>query len=173
MADRVKIYEETKKKGLPVWAWLLLLLLILALLAYFFTRHATTPAPAAVAPVATSTPEAAASTLPNLGTVHFATNQATLTPEGEATLERAASGMKSNPALHLRLEGYTDSTGALPKNATLSQQRTATVANFLKSQGIDGSRLTGGGFGPNNPAASNATETGKADNRRVELFSQQ
>ena len=170
MADRVKIYEE-KKKGLPVWAWLLPLLLLLALLVYFLTRKPA-PAPAAAAtPVAAAPAQPAA--MPDLGTVHFNTNEATLTPDGQATLTRAADAMKANPNIHLRLEGFTDSTGSVPHNATLSQRRTITVADFLKGQGIDGSRLTGAGFGPADPAATNATAAGKADNRRVELFSQQ
>jgi outer membrane protein OmpA-like peptidoglycan-associated protein len=81
--------------------------------------------------------------------------------------------MKANPNAHLRLEGYTDSTGTPAANQSLSQQRAMAVANYLKGQGIDGSRLTGGGFGQAQPAATNATDAGKADNRRVELFSQQ
>ena len=167
MAENVKVYEE-KKAGVPIWAWLLPLLLLLALLAYFLTRHKGVPAPAPT-PVAQTTPAA----LPDLGTVHFATNSATLTPEGQATLDRAADAMKSNPNAHLRLEGYTDSTGTDTHNLSLSQQRTFAVANYLKGKGIDGSRLTGNGFAATNPADTNATSTGKADNRRVELFSQQ
>jgi outer membrane protein OmpA-like peptidoglycan-associated protein len=81
--------------------------------------------------------------------------------------------MKANPNAHLRLEGFTDSSGTLPHNATLSQQRTMAVADYLKGQGIDGSRLTGRGFGPAKPVDTNATASGEADNRRVELFSQQ
>lgn len=175
MADRVKVYEENKKKGLPIWAWLLPLLLLLALLVYFLTRHPAAQSNAAPAPAATAATAAAAPTsaFPDLGTVHFATNQATLTPEGEATLRRAADIMKGNPNIHLRLEGYTDSTGTAGHNATLSQQRAATVAAFLKGQGIDGSRLTGQGFGESQPTDTNATAQGKADNRRVELFTQQ
>jgi len=110
---------------------------------------------------------------PDLGTVHFQTNSATLTPEGQATLEKAVAAMKSNPNAHIRLEGYTDSTGADLHNASLSDQRTMAVAAYLKGQGIDGNRLTGGGFGPSKPVDTNATAAGKADNRRVELFSQQ
>ena len=170
MADRVKVYEETKKKGLPIWAWLIPLLILLALLIYFLTRHPAAQTTAAAPAVATA-PAAAA--VPDLGTVHFNTDQATLTPEDEATLRRAAAAMKANPNLHMRLEGFTDSTGSLPHNASLSDRRAYAVANFLKGQGIDGSRLTGQGFGPAAPAATNATEAGKADNRRVELFSQQ
>ncbi len=172
MAGHVKVYEENKKKGLPIWAWLLPLLLLLALLIYFLLHRK--PAATAAAPVAAPVAQSAvAGALPELGTVHFDTNQATLTPEGQATLQQAAAAMKANPGVKLRLEGYTDSTGTLPHNATLSQQRAATVANYLKGQGIDGSRLTGAGFGPSNPNDTNATAAGKADNRRVELFTQQ
>ena len=170
MADRVKVYEEGTKKKLPIWAWLLPLLLLLALVAYFLTRHRDQPA-ASATPVSQVAPVPIA--LPDLGTVHFDTDKATLTSEGQATLQQAAAAMKANPNVHLRLEGYTDSTGDASHNLNLSQQRAMTVANFLKGQGIEGSRLTGGGFGPSNPADTNATSTGKADNRRVELFSQQ
>ena len=131
MAERVKVYEEGTKKGLPIWAWLLPLLLLLALLAYFLTRNhnpavASTPATAAVAPAG----------FPDLGTVHFDTDRATLTAEDQATLDRAAAAMASNPDAHLRLEGYTDSTGTDPHNQTLSQQRAYSVANYLKAKGI-------------------------------------
>ena len=166
MAERVKIYEETKK-GVPVWAWLLPLLLLLALLAYFLTRHH--PAETAAVPAAT----VAAPAFPDLGSVHFDTDKATLTSEGQATLQQAAAAMKANPSSHLRIEGFTDSTGSVPHNADLSEQRALAVAGYLKAQGIDGSRLTGGGFGPEKPVDTNATQSGKADNRRVELFSQQ
>ena len=177
MADHVKVYEEGTKKKLPIWAWLLPLLLLLALLAYFLTRPKPVPAApvSEVAPVATSAVAASPTpaALPDLGTVHFDTDKATLTPEGTATLTQAATAMKANPNAHLRLEGYTDSTGETSHNLNLSQRRALTVANFLKGQGIEGSRLTGAGFGPSNPADTNATSAGKADNRRVELFSQQ
>ena len=170
MAEHVKIYEE-KKRGLPIWAWLIPLLLLLALLAYFLLHRPTANAGVA-APVPASGAVAAAA-FPDLGTVHFDTDKATLTPEGTATLEKAAAAMKSNPNAHMRLEGYTDSTGTDPHNNTLSDQRAKTVADFLAAQGIDRSRLTGEGFGAAKPVDTNATDQGKADNRRVELFSQQ
>ena len=166
MADRVKIYEETKKRT-PVLAWLLPLLLLLALLAYFLTRHHTADnGPTTGAAVA-------APAFPDLGSIHFDTDKATITPEGQATLQQAAAAMKANPSSHLRIEGFTDSTGSAPHNADLSEQRALAVAAYLKGQGIDGNRLTGGGFGPGKPIDTNATPDGKADNRRVELFSQQ
>ena len=168
MPDKVKVYEE-KKKGLPVWVWLLPLLLLAALAAYFLTRHKDEPQ-VTQAPASQVAPAAA---FPDLGTVHFDTNQATLTQDSQATLDRAAGVMKSNPNAHIRLEGYTDSTGNNAQNLSLSQRRAIAVADYLKGKGIDGSRLTGNGFGPTNPADTNASEAGKADNRRVELFSQQ
>jgi len=168
MTDRVKVFEE-KKSGLPIWAWLIPLLLLIALLAYFLKRHKTEPA-ITPAPVTQVAPAAA---LPDLGTVHFDTNQATLTPESQATLDKAAQAMNANPNAHMRLEGYTDSTGTDTHNLSLSQQRAYAVANYLKAKGVDGARLTGNGFGPGNPTDTNATDSGKADNRRVELFSQQ
>ncbi len=166
MAEHVKVFEE-KKKGLPIWAWLLPLLLLLGLLAWFLTHRNNT---AGIAPATAAAPTAA---FPDLGTVHFDTDKATLTPEGQATLQQAAAAMKGNPNVHLRLEGYTDSTGTDPHNDTLSNQRARTVVDYLQGQGIERSRLTGEGFGATKPVDSNATPQGKADNRRVELFSQQ
>jgi outer membrane protein OmpA-like peptidoglycan-associated protein len=169
VADASKCTKKQQQRGLPIWAWLLPLLL-LAVISYILTRHSasTTTTAAAPAPVA-----APVSEYPDLGTVQFDTAKATLTPDSQATLQRAAAIMKTNPNAHLRLEGYTDSTGSMPHKASLSQQRVYAVANFLKGQGIDGSRLTGGGFGPSKPTDSNRRSSGKADNRRVELSSQQ
>ena len=123
----------------------------------------------------TSTPVAAplaAGAFPDLGVVHFDTDKATLTPAGQATLDQAAAAMKNDPSVHMRLEGFTDSTGTDPHNETLSQQRANTVGQYLKAKGIESSRLTGEGFAAANPVDTNATAAGKADNRRVELFSQ-
>ena len=178
MAEHVKIYEE-KKKGLPIWAWLLPLLLLLALLAFYLLHRqpgsvagagAVVPAAGISAPAVAG---AAATAFPDLGTVHFDTDKATLTGEGTATLQQAAAAMKANPNVRLRMEGYTDSTGSDPHNDTLSDQRAKTVVDFLSAQGIDRNRLTGEGFGAAKPVDTNATAQGKADNRRVELFSKQ
>ncbi len=169
--ERVKVYEDGKRGGIPVWAWLLPLLLILALLAWYLLHRnnnaAETPA---TPPAATAS---APSSMPSLGAVHFATDSADLTPDDQGILTQAASYMKQHPEAHIRLEGYTDATGNDPHNMTLSQRRSQSVAAFLKSQGVDGSKLTGEGFGPQNPVDTNATASGKADNRRVELFTQQ
>ena len=166
--EHVKVYEE--KKGLPVWAWLLPLLLLLALLAWYFLRPKPQAAVDTSAPATTAT--AAATGAPDLGAVHFDTDKATLTPEGQATLTRAAEYLKQNPNAHMRIEGYTDSTGTEPHNADLSTQRAQAAGDFLVAKGIDKSRLTGAGFADAKPVDTNATAAGKADNRRVEIFTQ-
>ncbi len=171
--ERVKVYEDGQKKGgLPVWAWLIPLLILLGLLAWYLLHRSNGAAPAnqSGAPAAAGPATAG---LPSLGAVHFATDSADLTTDDQAILTQAASYLKQHPEAHLRLEGYTDSAGNDPHNLSLSERRSQSVATFLKGQGVEGSRLTGEGFGPANPVDSNATVSGKADNRRVELFSQQ
>ena len=170
MTERVKVYEE--KKAMAVWMWLLPLLLLLAVLAYLLTRRHDQPTTAAVVP-APVVQTAAVAPMPDLGTVHFDTNKATLTPEGQATLQQAAAAMKANPNVHLRIEGFTDSTGPATHNHTLSDQRAKTVVDYLQAQGVERSRLTGQGFAAAKQVDTNATPQGKADNRRVELFSVQ
>ena len=165
MTERIKVYEEGgKKAGVPLWAWLLPLLLLLALLAYFLTRHKSDN----TVPAATTVAEPAA--LPTLGAIHFGTDKSDLSPEAKATLDQAAAAMKQDPKIHLRVEGYTDATGTVPHNDNLAGARAASVVEYLKAKGVDNAQLTGEGFGPEKPVDTNATSTGKAENRRVELF---
>ena len=80
--------------------------------------------------------------------------------------------MKDHPDVRMRLEGFTDSTGTDPHNLSLSQRRAMSVGQYMEGKGIPANRLTGEGFAASNPVDTNATNAGKADNRRVELFSQ-
>ena len=165
--EHVKVYEEKKK--LPIWAWLVPLLLLLALLAYLLLRPKQSAVNTA-APATTATAQATGA--PDLGAVKFDTDKATLTSEGQATLTRAADYLKQNPGAKMRIEGYTDSTGNEPHNADLSAQRAFAAGHFLEGQGIERSRLTGGGFAAADPVGSNDTTAGKADNRRVEIYTE-
>jgi outer membrane protein OmpA-like peptidoglycan-associated protein len=65
--------------------------------------------------------------------------------------------------------GFTDSTGSDSHNLDLSQRRAYAVANYLNAQGVDPRRFAVTGFGKTRPIASNATEQGRAQNRRVEI----
>ena len=67
------------------------------------------------------------------------------------------------------VEGYTDSTGDAAYNKDLSQKRAQSVIDYLVSQGVNATKLSGMGFGQNNPVADNVTELGKFRNRRIEF----
>jgi len=104
--------------------------------------------------------------------IHFDTGKATIQPDSEAVLQQIVDLMQQNPALKLRVEGHTDNQGAAAANQTLSERRAQAVVAWLTSHGVAASRLTAKGFGASKPIAENATEDGRAKNRRVELVKQ-
>ena len=69
----------------------------------------------------------------------------------------------------MTIEGHTDNVGAKETNMKLSQRRAEAVRSWLVGQGIDGGRLLARGLGDSKPVAENATEDGRAKNRRVAL----
>ena len=77
--------------------------------------------------------------------------------------------LKAYPGNKVLVRGYTDSSGRLQNNIALSGQRAAGVCRFLEENGIAAGRLQYTGMGPSRPVASNATEAGRARNRRVEI----
>jgi outer membrane protein OmpA-like peptidoglycan-associated protein len=101
--------------------------------------------------------------------VNFETGSANLTDQSHNTLDRVATSLQAYPNLRVEVAGYTDSRGGLAVNRRLSQARAEAVRAFLIRQGVDPVQLTARGFGPANPIASNATASGRARNRRVEL----
>jgi flagellar motor protein MotB len=102
--------------------------------------------------------------------IQFEFNSATLTTESEATLNEVAKTLSTNHTLSLFVVGHTDNIGDYSYNQNLSSQRAVSVRNALiNTYGIDPQRLTAVGVGPVAPVATNATDEGKAKNRRVEL----
>lgn len=101
--------------------------------------------------------------------VQFETNSAVLKPESNAELDRLVEVMKATPTVAGYVEGYTDSTGSAAYNKQLSKQRAEAVADYLITQGVSRDRVIPRGFGQSNPVASNGTEEGRAQNRRVVL----
>lgn len=101
--------------------------------------------------------------------IHFDVNSATVKPESMGTINQIAKLLKNNPELKFEIDGHTDSTGDGAKNMTLSQQRAVAVQNLLLSEGVDASRLSAKGYGATKPMASNDTQEGQAQNRRVEF----
>ncbi|MBC8084221.1 MAG: OmpA family protein [Hymenobacter sp.] len=101
--------------------------------------------------------------------VNFDTDQATIRPESEPTLAEVVTLLRQNPALRLAVQGHTDNAGTPAHNQQLSEGRAAAVVASLTGAGIAAGRLEAAGFGQSKPVADNATEAGKAQNRRVEL----
>src|SRR4029078_1169070 len=73
------------------------------------------------------------------------------------------------PNANIQIEGHTDSTGSEDTNSKLSAARAQAVTDFLKSHGVEESRMVSRGLGPAQPVADNATADGRAKNRRVEI----
>lgn len=99
----------------------------------------------------------------------FDTDSARIRPESQPTLDEVVKLLASESGWSLTIEGHTDATGTPAHNQTLSEQRAASVRDYLVSKGAAASRLNSVGFGQSKPVADNATELGRAQNRRVEL----
>jgi len=100
--------------------------------------------------------------------VSFATNSAALNPSLRPVLDQFAQGLDGT--VHVRIIGHTDSTGNDAINDPLSLDRARTVSNYLSDRGVPASRLEIAGRGSREPVASNASDAGRAQNRRVEIF---
>jgi OOP family OmpA-OmpF porin len=98
----------------------------------------------------------------------FQTGSATIDPESNARLDRVVEYMTHRPSVRIRISGHTDNVGDPRRNQTLSQQRAEAVRAYLVSHGIDGSRVEAIGYGDTRPVATNDTEAGRAQNRRIE-----
>jgi len=99
----------------------------------------------------------------------FDLDKDTLQPESMEQLGHVVTLLKNYPDLVLEVQGHTDDQGDEAYNLDLSQRRAATVVTYLGLFGIDAARLAAAGYGESEPVASNATEEGRAQNRRVEL----
>ena len=105
--------------------------------------------------------------------IFFDFNKADVKPESEPALREVAKLLQGSPALRVWVVGHTDSVGTAEVNVSLANARAAAVVRYLTQQlGVDPRRLTPYGVGPYAPVASNATEEGRAKNRRVELVAQ-
>lgn len=101
--------------------------------------------------------------------VRFDTNKSTLTPTAKANLDKLVPVFKSYADTDIVIYGYTDSTGKVEYNQTLSEQRAASVKAYLASKGLNTGRFTTTGLGIADPVATNDTPEGRSQNRRVEF----
>ena len=101
--------------------------------------------------------------------VLFEFNSSALTASSRAELDRMAGIMVRYPDTDITIDGHTDSKGSDEYNMTLSQKRAASVSDYLAKDGIARQRMITRGYGESQPVASNDTEAGRAENRRVIL----
>ncbi|QRM53903.1 OmpA family protein [Sinorhizobium sp. BG8] len=101
--------------------------------------------------------------------ITFATDADQVIPAFYPTLDSVALVLKKFNKTLVDVDGHTDSTGSAAHNQALSERRAGSVANYLAARGVDQRRMSAVGYGKDRPIASNATEAGRAQNRRVEI----
>jgi outer membrane protein OmpA-like peptidoglycan-associated protein len=104
-----------------------------------------------------------------LNNIFFDVNQYELKPESISELDKLVELLNDNPGVKILISGHTDNTGKATDNLKLSENRAKAVVNYLIAKGIEASRLQYKGFGSTRAVADNATEEGRAQNRRTEL----
>jgi len=100
----------------------------------------------------------------------FETGKAVLKPESMAEIQKVADYMKKNASARFEVQGHTDNQGSDKINDPLSQQRAEAVVKALEGLGVDPFNLRAVGKGSHEPIADNATDAGRAQNRRVEFI---
>ncbi|MFG6205228.1 OmpA family protein [Pseudomonas retamae] len=129
--------------------------------------------PLPVYPAATKAPEPAPQTevitLSDAGDVLFDFDKSDLTPAATAQLDTLMDKLRNADVVSIKVIGHTDSKGSDAYNQALSERRASSVASYLLSQGLAPNKLTSEGRGESEPVADNATDEGRAQNRRVEL----
>lgn len=102
--------------------------------------------------------------------INFAVNDAKIEASSQSVIDEISKLLHDNKDLKIEIHGHTDNTGNAQNNLKLSEKRAQSVRAALIEKSIPADRLQAKGFGQNQPVASNDTEDGKAQNRRVELI---
>jgi len=114
-------------------------------------------------------PQTEVITLSDAGNVLFDFDKSDLTPAARAQLDTLMDKLRNADVVSIKVIGHTDSKGSDAYNQALSERRASSVAAYLLSQGLAPNKLTSEGRGESEPVADNATDEGRAQNRRVEL----
>ncbi|MCK4806182.1 MAG: OmpA family protein [Candidatus Aegiribacteria sp.] len=101
--------------------------------------------------------------------IYFDSGSANIKPESYYILDNMVEILNANPDATVQVAGHTDSDGSTSYNQTLSEQRAASVFNFLVQRGVPARMLTTMGFGENQPVVPNTSSSNKAMNRRIEF----
>jgi OmpA-OmpF porin, OOP family len=105
----------------------------------------------------------------NFDRLLFDTGKSTLKAESQEQIQKTVAILKAFPKVKIKIGGYTDNVGNAASNMKLSSDRAVIVMDALIAGGIDKSRLESEGYGDKNPVASNDTNEGKAQNRRIAI----
>ncbi len=131
-------------------------------------KVAAAPAPAAVAPA--PAPAAVAQTVVLSASALFDYDKSNLRPAGKQELDAVAAKIKAGTKVsEINVTGHTDSRGSNAYNQKLSERRANSVKTYLVSQGLDAAIIHTRGMGETAPVASNKTDEGRQQNRRVEI----
>jgi outer membrane protein OmpA-like peptidoglycan-associated protein len=104
-----------------------------------------------------------------LNLIVFETGSYDILPESEPELRRLKYFLETNPNIKVEISGHTDNTGNLSTKKELSERRAERVRDWLLKSGISGRQMQVAGYGETKPIGDNATESGRAKNRRVEV----
>jgi outer membrane protein OmpA-like peptidoglycan-associated protein len=102
--------------------------------------------------------------------ISFDTGRDNIRPKFQNLLDSFAVTLRNHSATQIDIVGHTDSTGSDSVNEPLSVRRAESTRNYLASRGVSSNRIAVDGMGSRNPIADNATRTGRATNRRVEIY---
>lgn len=102
--------------------------------------------------------------------VLFGFDRSDLSATAEGNLDKLANILKEYPDTNIEIQGHTDSKGSDSYNMSLSEKRAQSVATYLRGRGIASNRITTRGYGETAPVATNDTEDGRSQNRRVDFL---
>ena len=108
-------------------------------------------------------------TMRDLSNTLFEFNKFNVGPKAQGYLDEIVDWLVANPKVNVEIGGHTDGIGSQEYNQKLSEQRAKTVYNYLVEHGVNKNRLSYKGYGKLEPIADNSTESGRQQNRRVEL----
>jgi OOP family OmpA-OmpF porin len=123
----------------------------------------------AAAPVDGTVCQQLFSELLSKGSIRFEPARATIDPDSTGLLDRLIETALRCPATTVEIAGHTDADGDDASNQALSEKRAQAVADYLVKAGLPADRFTAVGYGSTQPVASNDTDEGKAQNRRIEF----
>lgn len=135
---------------------------------YFFDPEPPTPPPPPPPPTPIPPPPPSSKRIVLRG-VNFDFDKSDIRPDSRPVLDQAADVLRQSPNVHISVEGHTDSVGSEMYNEKLSVRRAEAVFRYLVNHGVAPERMEVAGYGQTRPVADNDTETGRAQNRRVEL----